>query len=87
MDDSDDHIALTDIYPDECERYGYRVVGLAQRRVIDTTPAGEPLRLIKERTRDLLQDPQNLEQLRQAATEMLDEHDPWIWAIERRQRR
>ncbi|SFP67514.1 hypothetical protein SAMN05216229_104268 [Geopseudomonas sagittaria] len=73
MGDSDDHIALSDIYPDECERHGYRVVGLAQRRVIDTIPAGEPFRVIKERTRDLLQDPQNLELLRQAAAEMSDE--------------
>ncbi|HEP9160460.1 TPA: hypothetical protein VDV10_004532 [Pseudomonas aeruginosa] len=78
------HLALTDIYPLECARYGYRVVGLAWRQVLETTQKGETLGQLKARTRELLKDPQVVEQLRQVAAEIPAAQDPWIWAIERR---
>lgn len=81
--ETDDHIALTDLYPNECTRYGYRAVGLAQRRVMAATPSTISLSVIKQRTRELLADPQQREELQREAAEMLDEHDPWRWAIER----
>lgn len=80
------HLALTDIYPEECARHGYRVVGLAQRRALDTLRDEETQGMLKARTRALLNDPDVLEQLHLAATAMPIAEDPWIWAIERHQR-
>lgn len=80
------HLALTDIYPEECARHGYRVVGLAQRRVLDSRQEGETLGMLKARTRALLNDHDTLEQLHQAAAAMPIAEDPWIWAIGRYQR-
>lgn len=78
------HLALTDIYPQECALHGYRVVGLAWRQALETMQEGETLGQLKARTRALLQDPQVLEQLRLVAAKMTAGEDPWIWAIERR---
>lgn len=80
------HLALTEIYPEECAKHGYRVVGLAQRRALDALRDGETLGMLKARTRALLSDPDTLEQLRQAAAVMPLVEDPWIWAIERKRR-
>lgn len=80
------HLALTEIYPEECTQHGYRVVGLAQRRALDKLRDGEPLGTLRARARELLSDPGTLEQLQQAAAAMPIAEDPWIWAIERQRR-
>lgn len=80
------HLALTEIYPEECTQHGYRVVGLAQRRALDTLCAGETLGTLKARTRELLSDLGALEPLQLAAAAMPIAEDPWIWAIERQRR-
>ncbi|MCY1545158.1 hypothetical protein D9M68_810860 [compost metagenome] len=78
------HLTLVDRYPTECETFGYKVVGLAERQALAELPASFTKSQLKANTRALLADPASLAVLRQAAALMT--YDPWLWAIEREQR-
>lgn len=78
------HVCLIEIFPAECEVYGYKVVGLAYREAQGLIPDGATASQIKAKTRELLTDSESVERLRDEASALI--HDPWIWAIERYRR-